>query len=230
MRYKVVLFPSLILFLISSYLGCLSFISLDPSINTTLVTTALGLCGGGIILVLGWFLLLCPSIISHFHKRFSPKSGDSGQKIPHIDPEKHRITWINHTFRSLSNFRLVSFTGLMSSSLVISGLFTLAWVGQLTWNDIVVWKKGIIEIFFGSRTGENISLGIGIKVIHYFLSGLTLLFLGLATFLHGRLRGFVNTLKDQISELERRNDELEEEMEELLDRIEMLEKQAQKSK
>lgn len=227
MRYKVVLLPALILFVISSYLGCLSSILLDPGINTTVVTTALGLCGGGIVLVLGWFLLLCPSIISRLHKRFGSRGEDSGQEKPNFDPEKCRITLINHTFRSLSKPRL-SFAGLVSSSLVISGLFTLAWVGQLTWNDIVVWNKGIIEIFFGSRTGENISLGIGIKVIHYLLLGLTLCFSGLATFLHGRLRGFVNSLKDQIFELERRNDELDEQLEELLDRIEMLEKQPQK--
>lgn len=227
MRYKVVLFPSLILFVISSYLGCLSFISIDPSINTTLVTTALDLCGVGIVLVLGWFLLLCPSIISRFHKRHGPQSGDSGQKIPHIDPEKCRTNWINHTFQSLLKLR-PSFTGLVSSSLVISGLFTLAWVGQLTWNDIVVWNKGIIAIFFGLRTSENISLGIGMKVIHYFLLGLTLLFFGLATFLHGRLGGFVNSLKHQISELEKRNDDLDEQIEELLNKIERLEKQSEK--
>ncbi len=59
------------------------------------------------------------------------------------------------------------------------GVTTLLWVGQLIWNDIAVWHKDIALIFFGSRTGENISLGIGMKVIHYFLIGLALLLLGL---------------------------------------------------
>ena len=66
------------------------------------------------------------------------------------------------------------------------GSLTLAWVGQLTWHDITVWGKGLVLIFFGSRTGENISLGIGMKVIHYFLVGLALLFLGLLTLLRRR--------------------------------------------
>ena len=61
------------------------------------------------------------------------------------------------------------------------GSLTLAWVGQLTWHDITVWGKDLVLVFFGSRTGESISLGIGMNVIHYFLIGLTLLFLGLLT-------------------------------------------------
>jgi len=57
------------------------------------------------------------------------------------------------------------------------GSFTLAWVGQLTWNDITVWGKGITRIFFSSRTAEYMfpTLGIDMRVIHYFLLGLTLL-------------------------------------------------------
>ena len=63
--------------------------------------------------------------------------------------------------------------------LVAFGSITLVWVGQLTWHDITVWGKDITLVFFGSRTGENISLGIGMKVIHYFLIGLALLLSGL---------------------------------------------------
>ncbi len=57
------------------------------------------------------------------------------------------------------------------------GSFTLAWVGQLTWHDITVWGKGITRIFFSSRTAEYMfpTLGIDMRVIHYFLIGLTLL-------------------------------------------------------
>jgi hypothetical protein len=57
------------------------------------------------------------------------------------------------------------------------GSFTLAWVGQLTWHDITVWGKDITRIFFSSRTAEYMfpSLGIDMRVIHYFLLGLTLL-------------------------------------------------------
>ncbi len=59
------------------------------------------------------------------------------------------------------------------------GSAVLAWVGWLTWHDVTVWNKDIFLIFFGSRTGETISLGVGMKVIYYFLIGLTLLILGL---------------------------------------------------
>ena len=63
------------------------------------------------------------------------------------------------------------------------GSIILAWVGWLTWYDMTRWGKDIALTFLGSRTGEAISLGIGMKVIYYFLIGLALLFSGLLTFL-----------------------------------------------
>jgi len=80
-----------------------------------------------------------------------------------------------------------------STRVNLAGLFLtafgsaiLAWVGWLIWHDLSVWGKDIALIFFGSRTGEPISLGIGMKVIYYFLTSLTLLFSGLFTFLRRR--------------------------------------------
>jgi len=70
--------------------------------------------------------------------------------------------------------------------LVAFGSITLAFVGWLTWYDMTTWSKDIALIFFGSRTGEHISLGIGMKVIHYFLIGLALLLPGLVTLLRRR--------------------------------------------
>jgi len=72
---------------------------------------------------------------------------------------------------------------LASLFLTAFGSITLAWVGQLTWYDMTTWGKDIALIFFGSRTGEAISLGIGMKVIYYFLIGLALLLSGLLTYL-----------------------------------------------
>jgi hypothetical protein len=72
-------------------------------------------------------------------------------------------------------------------SLVASAALTLAWVGWLTWNDITVWNKDIGTIFFGSRTGEAISLGIGMTLIHYLLVGMSLLAAGLVLFLKNRI-------------------------------------------
>jgi len=76
---------------------------------------------------------------------------------------------------ALSNFASLLLTGF--------GSIILAWVGWLTWYDITMWDKDIALIFFGSRTGEAISLGIGMKVIYYFLIGLALILSGLPTFL-----------------------------------------------
>ena len=77
---------------------------------------------------------------------------------------------------------LRSIPNLIILALFVSGAIVLAWVGQLTLNDISVWNKDIGTIFFGSRTGETISLGIGMAVIHYFLIGLGLVGAGAAIF------------------------------------------------
>jgi len=80
--------------------------------------------------------------------------------------------------------RLLS--NLASLLLTAFGSIILAWIGWLTWSDITVWGKDVALIFFGSRTGETISLGIGMKVIHYLLIGVALLLSGLLTFLRRR--------------------------------------------
>jgi len=64
--------------------------------------------------------------------------------------------------------------------LIVFGATTLAWVSWLTWYDITVWSKDVTSILFSSRTGEYMfpTLGIDMRVIHYFLIGLTLLLSG----------------------------------------------------
>jgi hypothetical protein len=81
--------------------------------------------------------------------------------------------------------RLQNLSGLV---LAAFGLIILAWVGWLTWYDTTTWGKDIAQIFFGSRTGQAISLGIGMKVIYYFSIGLALLLLGSFTFLRRRIK------------------------------------------
>jgi len=78
----------------------------------------------------------------------------------------------------LSHSRLIGFL------LLFLGMVTLVWVGGLVWNDIVEWKKDLGLIFFGSRTGEAISLGIGFVLIHYFFVGLTFVLLSLVVLFH----------------------------------------------
>ena len=82
--------------------------------------------------------------------------------------------------------KLRMLTNLAILLLIFSGLVTLLWVGQLTWTDLTMWGKDITLIFFGSRTGESISLGIGMKVAHYFLVGFVLLFSGLVILIQRR--------------------------------------------
>lgn len=47
-------------------------------------------------------------------------------------------------------------------------------------------NKDVAHIFFEPRTGENISLGSGMKVIHYFVMGISLLLSSLVIFLQKR--------------------------------------------
>jgi len=88
----------------------------------------------------------------------------------------------NESMRTKLNLRhlLPNAAGLL---LAASGSIILAWVGWLTWYDMTSWGKDIALIFFGPRTGEAISLGIGMRVIYYLLTGLALLLSGLLTLL-----------------------------------------------
>ncbi|MFA5364562.1 MAG: hypothetical protein WC325_05200 [Candidatus Bathyarchaeia archaeon] len=74
-------------------------------------------------------------------------------------------------------------------SLITVAAVILGWVGMVTWTDITVWNKDIGTIFFGSRTGENISLGIGMTVIHYVIIGVSLLASGAILTLRNRIAG-----------------------------------------
>jgi hypothetical protein len=68
------------------------------------------------------------------------------------------------------------------------GAVTLAWVSQLTLHDILTWGKDIALIFFSSRTAEPMfpTLGIDMRVIHYFVLGLGLFLSGTLFFLRRR--------------------------------------------
>jgi len=68
-----------------------------------------------------------------------------------------------------------------------TSIYQLAETKRLTWYDIATWRKSLALIFFGSRTGEAISLGISMKVIYYSLIGVVLFLLGM--FMLFRKRG-----------------------------------------
>ena len=89
-----------------------------------------------------------------------------------------------HEINSSLLFRILSQNKLLVIIFLILGLATFVWVFQLIWNDIVVWNKDLGLIFFGSRVGEFIGLGIGMRLVHYFFIGLTFLLLGLVLLVH----------------------------------------------
>ena len=71
-------------------------------------------------------------------------------------------------------------------SLIVAGSLLLLLVGYVMWNDVTVWAKEFDLIFFGSRTGEAVSLNTGLKLIHYYLIGILLLFSAPIVFLLNR--------------------------------------------
>lgn len=72
-------------------------------------------------------------------------------------------------------------------SLIAIAAATLIWVGWLTWIDLTTWGKDLGTIFLGSRTGEPISMGIGMTVLHYFLIGMIFLSSGIVLFIRNRI-------------------------------------------
>jgi len=97
------------------------------------------------------------------------------------EPEEQTEALLEEAIESYLGHRLSS--NLASLFLTAFGTTILAWISWLTWYDMTTWGKDIVLVFFESRTGEAISLGIGMKLIHYFLIGLALLLSGLLTFL-----------------------------------------------
>jgi hypothetical protein len=75
---------------------------------------------------------------------------------------------------------------MVSQILALLGSIVMVWVSLLAFYDITVWGKNVSLVFFGSRTGEDISLGIGVKLIHYFILGLVFLIFSFIIFLRNK--------------------------------------------
>lgn len=87
----------------------------------------------------------------------------------------------------LSKFDFLrSMPNLIIFSLFAVGALVLVWVGSLAITDITAWNKDVGTIFFGSRTGEAISLGMGMTLINYVY--VSLVFFGAGTLLFVRNR------------------------------------------
>lgn len=81
-----------------------------------------------------------------------------------------------------------TFSKLLSLFLIIFGSIMLIWVSELTLYELIIWaeNKSLEIVLFGNRIGEIIGLGIGMKVIYYFLIGSVLLFSGILSYIKQR--------------------------------------------
>lgn len=67
----------------------------------------------------------------------------------------------------------------LSIILILIGIINLIFVSYIAYLDIIFWNKDILSILFSSRIDEFLSLGIGMKIIHYLILGSSLLVSGL---------------------------------------------------
>lgn len=78
--------------------------------------------------------------------------------------------------------------GLWNTIPLHPSIIILSWVCWLVWYDVTVLGKDLYTILFGSRLGEAMSLGIGLKGIHYLAIGLVALLVGVILFKRNRRR------------------------------------------
>ena len=60
-------------------------------------------------------------------------------------------------------------------SLFIIGVILLTFSIWITYYDLTFWNKNLTLILLGPRTGETMSLGVGMRLIYYFILSLTLI-------------------------------------------------------
>lgn len=75
----------------------------------------------------------------------------------------------------------------------ILGSIILTIVGWITYSDVTVWGKNITTIFFGSRVGEFISLGLDVKLITFLLIGITLVVIGFSVYFSKKVSKSLNS-------------------------------------
>lgn len=83
---------------------------------------------------------------------------------------------------------LLSMPNLIIFSLFVVGAVVMVWVGSLAINDMNIWNKDLGTIFFGSRTGEGISLGIGMTLINYVYVAIALFGAGTVLFVRNHMQ------------------------------------------
>jgi hypothetical protein len=71
-------------------------------------------------------------------------------------------------------------------SLIGLGSIILSFVGWITYYDTTTWGKSLAHIFLDPRTGEAMSLGIGMTILYYFVLGLASTIIGILVLLRRR--------------------------------------------
>lgn len=90
--------------------------------------------------------------------------------LENLNKQKDKAPFFNRIYNQLR-----SPWNLSILILTIFGWTTLACVGQIIWVDLTYWGKDLVLTLLGSRIGEAISLGIGMKLIYYLIIGLSLI-------------------------------------------------------
>jgi hypothetical protein len=88
--------------------------------------------------------------------------------------------------RKVAPARAYPFPNLFVLIPAVIGSILLAFIGWLIWYDLMLWGKDLTLILFGSRTGEAISLGIGMRLIHYIILASAFFIATIITFLRKR--------------------------------------------
>jgi hypothetical protein len=100
---------------------------------------------------------------------------------------------------------------LIALSLVSSSIIILVWITGIIWKDLTFWNKDIGNILLNSRTGEAISLGIGMTVINYILVGLSLFIAGAVLLLRNQILSTTpeHVIENQVIKVKNREKKLQ---------------------
>ena len=83
--------------------------------------------------------------------------------------------WLNVFSRPLRIFGLL---------LLVVGCVFLVFVGWVAYLDISVWGKDVAAIFFGTRVGEFLSLGLDLRLVYYAVIGAAMIVSSFLVFLY----------------------------------------------
>jgi len=123
-----------------------------------------------------------------------------------VKPIIGQALWPAKRIPRFSLSRLAKFRAILPRLTLISiGTLLLAFTAWIIWYDTEFWNKSLQVILLGSRSGEAISLGIGARLVHYLILGLTLTFLGVLLPLLPNFRTLHNKLVPKIKSITKRD-------------------------